>query len=155
MASTISLSSKPRSLVVFFTLAFGISWAAWIPTALASYDLVLFQIDSTISGLLGAFGPFFAALITTAIYEGRTGFSMLFKRLLTWRVDIQWYLFVLFWPAVLSLAKTGIAVVLGSAVPQLFATAFCTALSSASRTLGHHSVYCVPALRLPATNAHR
>jgi membrane protease YdiL (CAAX protease family) len=42
----------------------------------------------------------------------------LFKRLLTWRVGIQWYLFVLFWPAVLSLAKTGIAVVLGSAVPD-------------------------------------
>ena len=118
MASTISISSKPRSLVVFFALAFGISWVAWIPTTLASYRLVPFQIDSTLSGLLGAFGPFFAALITTAIYEGRAGFSMLFRRLLTWRVGIRWYLFVLFWPAVFSLAKTGIAVVLGSAVPD-------------------------------------
>ncbi len=118
MTSTIFISAKPRSLVVFLALAFGISWIVWIPTALASYGLVSFQIDSNLSGLLGAFGPFLATLITTAIYEGRAGFSTLFKRLLTWRVGIQWYLFVLFWPAVLSLAKTGIAVVLGSAVPN-------------------------------------
>lgn len=118
MALTISISSKPHSLVVFFALAFGISWVAWIPTALASYGLVPFQIDSTLSGLLGAFGPFFAALITTAIYEGRAGFGTLFKRLLTWRVGIQWYLFVLLWPTVLSLAKTSISVVLGNAVPD-------------------------------------
>jgi uncharacterized protein len=118
MASTIYISSKPYSLVVFFALAFGISWVVWIPTALGSYGVVPFQIDLTLSGLLGAFGPFFAALITTAIYEGRAGFSTLFKRLLTWRVGIQWYLFVLFWPAVLSLAETSIAIVLGSTVPD-------------------------------------
>jgi membrane protease YdiL (CAAX protease family) len=118
MTSTIFISAKPRSLVVFLALAFGISWIVWIPTALASYGLVSFQIDSNFSGLLGVFGPFLATLITTAIHEGRAGFSTLFKRLLTWRVGIQWYLFVLFWPAVLSLAKTGIAVVFGSAVPN-------------------------------------
>jgi membrane protease YdiL (CAAX protease family) len=43
---------------------------------------------------------------------------MLFKRLLTWRVGIQWYVFVLVWPAALSLAKTAIAIWLGSAVPD-------------------------------------
>lgn len=118
MASTLSIASKPRSLIVFFVLAFGISWAVWIPTALSSYGLVSFQADTTLSGLLGAFGPFFAALITTAIYEGKTGFSVLFKRLLAWRVGIQWYLFVLFWPAVLSLAKTSIAAMLGSTLPD-------------------------------------
>jgi membrane protease YdiL (CAAX protease family) len=118
MTLTISISPKPRSLVIFFVLAFAISWAVWIPTALASYGIVSFQIDSTLSGLLGVFGPFVAALITTAIYDGRTGFSTLFKRLLTWRVGIRWYMFVLFWPAVLSLAKTTFAVLLGSAVPD-------------------------------------
>jgi len=124
MASTIATSAKPRSLVVFFALAFGISWVVWIPAALASYGLVPFQFDTTLSGLIGAFGPFFAAIITTAIYDGRTGFSLLFKRLLTWRVGLQWYLFVLFWPAILSLVKTGIAIVLGSAVPDFLQPPF-------------------------------
>lgn len=119
MDSTIATSSKSRSLLVFFSLAFGISWVVWIPAALASYGVVPFQFESTLSGLLGSFGPFFAAIITTAIYEGKAGFTALFKRLLTWRVGIQWYLFVLFWPAVLSLAKTGIAVaLLGSEAPD-------------------------------------
>jgi uncharacterized protein len=118
MTGTISIASKPRSLVVFFALAFGISWAVWVPAALASYSIVSFQIDSTTSGLLGVFGPFVATLITTRIYDGRAGFSTLFKRLLTWRVGIRWYLFVLFWPAVLSLAKTAFAVLSGSAAPD-------------------------------------
>jgi len=118
MASTTRVSSKLCSLVVFFALAFGLSWAVWVPAALASYDLIAFQMNATLGSLLGAFGPCFAAVITTAIYDGRAGFSMLFKRLLTWRVGLQWYLFVLFWPAVLSLMKTGIAVALGSAMPD-------------------------------------
>lgn len=118
MTSTIFISSKPRSLTVFSTLAFGISWVVWIPVALASYDLIPFQANPTFSGLLGAFGPFFAALITTAIFEGRAGFSMLFRNLIIWRVGIQWYLFVLFWPAFISLMKTGIAILLGSAAPD-------------------------------------
>jgi len=58
MASTIFISPKPRSLVVFFALAFGLSWTVWIPNALASYNLVTFQVDATLTGLLGAFGPF-------------------------------------------------------------------------------------------------
>lgn len=97
--SAISIPSKPYSLVTFFVLAFGISWAVWVPSALASYGFLSFHIDPILSGGLGAIGPSLAALITTAIFEGRSGFSSLFKRLLTWRVGFQWYLFVLLWPA--------------------------------------------------------
>ncbi|MBK9096024.1 MAG: CPBP family intramembrane glutamic endopeptidase [Anaerolineae bacterium] len=109
---------KPRSLVVFFVLAFGISWTFWIPDALASYNLIPLRINSTVSGLLGAFGPFFATLIVTALYDGRTGFKRLLDRLTTWRVGFQGYLFVLLWPAILSLTKTGIAMLLGSPAPN-------------------------------------
>jgi membrane protease YdiL (CAAX protease family) len=118
MTSTIFIPAKPRSVVVFFLLAFGISWAVWIPAALASHNIITFEMNKDLSGLLGVFGPFFAALITTAMYDGKTGFGLLFKRLLTWRVGIRWYLFVLFWPVALSLAKTAIAVLLGSSVPD-------------------------------------
>jgi membrane protease YdiL (CAAX protease family) len=68
--------------------------------------------------LLGVFGPFFAALITTGIYDGTTGFRTLFRRLLLWRAGLQWYLFVLFWPVLVSLAKTVLAVLLGGSVPD-------------------------------------
>ena len=113
-----STAPKPGSLVMFFALAFGFSWATWIPTALASYGLLPVQVNPLLSSWLGAFGPFVAALITTARYEGRVGFRALFNRLLIWRVGIQWYVFVLLWPAALSLAKTALAVLAGSAPPD-------------------------------------
>ena len=118
MTPHLPISSTLRSLIVFFALAFGISWMVWIPTALASYELLTFQFDPTLSGLLGAFGPCFAAIITIAIFEGRAGFGALFKRLCTWRVGIQWYLFVLLWTPAFSLAKTGLAVLFGSPAPD-------------------------------------
>ena len=118
MTLPVSISPKPRSLLVFFLLAFGISWIVWIPAALASHGLLSFQLSPSATSLLGAFGPSTAALITTGVYDGKAGFRSLLRRLLTWRVGLQWYLFVLFWPALLSLAKTALAVLLGSSVPD-------------------------------------
>ena len=37
MNTPITVTAKSRSVVVFFLLAFGISWAVWIPAALGSY----------------------------------------------------------------------------------------------------------------------
>ncbi len=118
MNTPITVTAKSRSVVVFFLLAFGISWAVWIPAALGSYGLIPPQFSFAPSPLLGAFGPFIAALITTAIFDGRAGFGSLFKRFLVWRVNILWYLFVLLWPALFSLFKTGIAVLMGAAIPD-------------------------------------
>ena len=118
MTSPVSASPLPRSLLVFFLLAFGVSWIVWIPTALASHGLLSFLLSPATTNLLGAFGPFAAALITTGIYDGRAGFRSLFRRLLTWRVGLPWYLFVLCWPALHSLTKTAIAAWLGSPVPD-------------------------------------
>lgn len=144
MASTITIPAKPRSLAVFFALAFGISWAVWLPAALASHGLVSMKIDSTLGGLLGAFGPFVAALITTAVYDGRTGFRTLLKRLLTWRVGIQWYLFVLLWPPVLSLATTAIAVLLGGTVPDFSQPPFVRLYSLPPELMGANPLMFLP-----------
>lgn len=111
---TLTIFSRPRSLILFFGLSFGVTWAVWVPAALASHGMTSFQLDP----IVGSFGPFIAAVVTTAIYDGRAGFSRIFQALLKWRVGIQWYLFVLFWPAILSLTKTAIVILLGSAVPN-------------------------------------
>jgi membrane protease YdiL (CAAX protease family) len=118
MDSSITVTARPRSVVAFFLLAFGISWAVWIPAALGSHGLIPAQFSFAPSPLLGTFGPFIAALIATAIFDGRAGFGSLFKRFLVWRVNILWYLFVLLWPAIFSLIKTGVAVLIGAAVPD-------------------------------------
>jgi membrane protease YdiL (CAAX protease family) len=118
MTLPVSVSPKPRSLLVFFLLALGFSWIIWIPAALASHGFLPFQPSLSTTGLLGAFGPFTAALITTALFDGKVGFRSLLRRLLTWRVGLQWYLFVLFCPALLSLAETALAVLFGSPIPD-------------------------------------
>jgi membrane protease YdiL (CAAX protease family) len=115
-------STKPQlksaSLLVFFLLAFGISWIVWIPLTMASHGLIAFQIPIGIVGLLGAFGPSLAAIIITRAREGKAELHNLLRRLLLWRVDVRWYLFVLLWPPILSLATTGGHILLGGLSPD-------------------------------------
>ena len=44
-----------RRLLAFFALAFGISWAAWMPVAAASWGLFPSPIPPTLAALIGAF----------------------------------------------------------------------------------------------------
>jgi len=109
---------KPHSLPTFFLLAFGLSWAVWVPTNLASRGLLSFPLPLEYAGLLGAFGPAVAALVTAGIFDGGRGLRALLGRFLIWRVGICWYAFVLLWPAALSLATTALHVLLGGAAPD-------------------------------------
>lgn len=109
---------RPRRLVVFFVLALVISWSAWVPLALASREAQPAAPRATAIAFLGACGPLLAALITAGLTEGRAGLGTLFRRLLIWRVGLRWYLFVLCWPALLSLVKTAVHVALGGAAPD-------------------------------------
>lgn len=118
MDTSLSISPKRYSLVVFFLLAFVIAWGFWIPAALASKGLLSFSFPVVLAGLLGAWGPSLAGIIITAVKDGRDGPRMLFKRLSVWRVGIHWYLFVLLWPAVLSLLVTAFSMLLGSSSPD-------------------------------------
>ncbi|HEY0604289.1 MAG TPA: CPBP family intramembrane glutamic endopeptidase [Herpetosiphonaceae bacterium] len=105
-------------LIAFGLLAFGISWGVWIPLALAAQGLIGLPLSPTLLTLLGAFGPSLAAILLTATTEQWVGVRKLLGRLLIWRVGIHWYLFVLMWPAVLSLLTTAVHVVLGHAAPN-------------------------------------
>lgn len=125
-----SIPPKDHSLVVFFVLSFLISWVVWVPACLASYDLVSFKATPTLSGSLGAIGPSLATLITIAIYDGKSGFRDLFKRLLTWRVGFRWYLFVLLWAPLLSLTTTIISILFGSPIPNFAQPPFVKVFSS-------------------------
>lgn len=73
-------------------------------------SLSLFVFASVISGItmslalhdifpaglfIAMFGPSLAGIILTSIAGGKTGLKELFRRLLIWRVGIQWWIFVL------------------------------------------------------------
>lgn len=92
-------------LIAYFVLAYALTW--WV------YPLLRFN---PLIGLLGLFGPALAAIIVTAITEGRPGVRALLGRIVHWRVPVPWYLVAIGVPTMLSLLAAGLSAWLGPAV---------------------------------------
>jgi membrane protease YdiL (CAAX protease family) len=107
---------KRRPLVIFFVLAFAISWACWLllPVAVHHDSPRLFKILKS----LGVFGPSLAAIVVVAYGGGMEGVRRLLARLLFWRVSWIWFAVALLLPAVISLLTTGLHVLFGGAAPN-------------------------------------
>src|SRR5512145_1000767 len=69
---------RRHPLVSFFVLAYGLSWAYWIPLALAGVRTAPGSSTTHEPGLLG---PALAAFIMTGLTEGRSGVGTFGKRL--------------------------------------------------------------------------
>jgi uncharacterized protein len=88
-------------LISFFVMAFAFSWIAWSPWVLSEdgAGLLPYELSGVTAGLLNAaailVGPTLSAFIMTGITEGRAGIRRLLRRIVLWRVGLQWYLFVL------------------------------------------------------------
>jgi len=83
---------------LFFVIAFGFSWLFWVPLALAEQGFLslpdgIYQFLSG-SNNPAAWGPFIAAFLLTAIYEGWSGVKTLIKRGLKVKIGWKWYLIV-------------------------------------------------------------
>ncbi len=111
-----------RKVWLFFLLAFGWSWLFWVPTALASHRAVLpAGIVQFLNSPLNPapWGPLIAALIATALEEGRAGIKHLLRRGVAVRFDAGWYavIFLLF-PALVG-GALGLAVLSGEPAPAM------------------------------------
>ncbi len=73
-----SQQTSIRSLLVFFILAFALSWWPW--------PLVLLNPDSV---ALLPWSPLVAALIMAAVVGGRQGLKDLLSRTVRWRVGLK------------------------------------------------------------------
>ena len=87
---------KRHPLVAFFVLAFALTWA---PTPF---------------GIFMAAGPLVAALVITAVVDGRRGIRELWSRMIRWRVGWQWYAAALLVPLGLALGTGGLNVAFGA-----------------------------------------
>jgi uncharacterized protein len=86
-------SLQRHPLLVFFALAFAISWGA-ILTIMASrgFDLSLLQgVEGGLMFLAMLLGPSVSGLTCTALFDGRSGLRALGQRALHWRVAGVWY----------------------------------------------------------------
>ncbi len=110
-ASAQPASARPgllarHPLVSYFLIAFAFSWLLFLPALLTYYGVL--SLSPQMVGLLaiaGLLGPILSGSIMTAITEGRPGIGRLLRRIVRWRVGLQWYLFVLIGiPVVMVLA---------------------------------------------------
>jgi membrane protease YdiL (CAAX protease family) len=90
-----SISPPPAAFVrrhrlgVFFVLAYVFSWAYWVPMAISG--VIVVPGTGSPSHAPGLLGPALAALIVTAVADGRAGLRDLAHRMVRWRVGWRWY----------------------------------------------------------------
>ncbi len=86
-----------RSVVVFFVLAFAVTWSAWLGWARleGAARWPVFYV--------GVFSPAFVALWLTWREAGGSGVRSLLARLFQWRVGARWYAFAIGYMAAIKL----------------------------------------------------
>jgi uncharacterized protein len=96
-----------RWLILYFILAFFISWALWIPSVLNSNGTPMPGFLLLISNF-ALLGPGIAAIIVLAFSKGRSGIKALFKNAWNWKFNKLWLIAVICIP----LAVIGISYVI-------------------------------------------
>jgi membrane protease YdiL (CAAX protease family) len=103
-----------KALVVFFALAYALSWSWAFP--LAAAHLVVFRGEGWPTHYPALFGPAIAAVVVTAWTMGRPGIRDLLARVARWRVPLRWWLVALSPAAFLGVALIAMAAA-GKALP--------------------------------------
>jgi len=121
---------KRHPVPAYFVLAYALSWACWIPPAIArtwtSFPFIVFAVAGVgMPGLLG--------IVLTALLSGTAGLTELFGRLGRVRAPLRWYAVALLLIPALQLAAAGIPALLGLATITFAFSGFAVlgALSSA------------------------
>ncbi len=76
---------KKHPLITFIVLSYILSWSTWIISALG-------ETSSTFLTWIGGFGPAIAAIILTAVLEGRIGLTRLLSKVFVWKFNPILYL---------------------------------------------------------------
>lgn len=118
MNGELQVPTTRRRLVVFFLLAFGLSWVIMIPEALASSGVAerVFPLEFV---ALAVFGPTLAAVISAALEGGREAVGSLLRRIVVFRVNWIWYFVVVIGPPLLFLVSRTLEAALGGEPPSI------------------------------------
>ena len=99
-------------LLSFAVLAYGLSWAYWLPLVLTGQ---IVRLGSAVSQFPALLGPMIAAFVVTAVVEGRAGVRDLAARMVRWRVPARWWLFAIGSPLALLAVAVAVTTVLSGA----------------------------------------
>lgn len=103
---------RAHRLLTFAVVAYGLSWAYWVPLVLTGQ---IVRLGSAVSQFPALLGPMIAAFAVTAVVEGRAGVRDLAARMVRWRVPARWWIVAIGSPlALLAVAVAVTAVVSGA-----------------------------------------
>ena len=103
MNTLLSFVSR-HSLVLFFALAYTLSWAG-----------NLFEWHS-----IFPLGPFLAALLVLSLTTGKAGLADFLSRIVRWRVGVRWYALVIGLPITIVGVAIGVNLLLGAQLAPTF-----------------------------------
>ena len=130
-------SIKTQALLVYFILAFALSWGAIVISVWPDgFPVTEDQLPVLIAAML--LGPSLAAILAAGLASGREGIRDLFSRLRRWRVSPRWYAIALL-TAPLSTAVVLLAL-------SLFSSGFPSALSTSDDKVSLVSMWIVSGL---------
>jgi len=86
-----TVQKETNYLILYFVLAYAISWSIGIPLALEHKGL-MDPILPDWTHYFVSYGPLLAAVLVTTISEGRSGLKKLGERMIKWRVRPIWWL---------------------------------------------------------------
>src|SRR5215475_9438565 len=84
---------KRHPVVTYFVLVYALSWACWIPLAIAKASAS--SVEFIVVAAVGNGMPSLLGILLTALVSGKTGLAELFGRLGRARVGLMWYAVVL------------------------------------------------------------
>ena len=85
----------------YVLVAFGVTWAVWVPRAFVNQGLLDWQWPLLL-GTAWTYGPALAALAVTAALGGKPALRQLAGAVARWRVGWRWYAVVLLVPFAVS-----------------------------------------------------
>src|SRR5215831_8512829 len=141
---------RRHPVVTYFVLVYALSWACWIPLAIAKTSassvpfLVVATVGISMPGLLG--------IALTTLASGTTGLAELFGRLGRVRQPLTWYAAALLLVPALQLAAAGIPALLGVATITFAFSSFTVLQGAAS---GLHEELGWRGFALPRMQARR
>src|SRR5215212_8770149 len=119
MSRRISLWVKEYPLVLYFILAYVITWIIVLPVVASAQGFISVPTSLYALHYLSAYGPLLAAVIVTGITDGGDGLRELFGRMIKWRVGLGWVLVALSPLVLFGLAALIVLAVVGGAPPDL------------------------------------
>jgi membrane protease YdiL (CAAX protease family) len=108
---------KKNALLVYFVLAFAISWVFMIPVALSAQGLLEQPIPHALY-YLAPMGPMISVIIISVVTEGREGLRHQLRGLTKWRVGFKYLAFSVFAPVTLFIMAVLLERILGSEWPE-------------------------------------